>query len=311
MLLFFDYLLTLPDEIQYAWRGKKPWIFYIFLVNRYIPILYEIWIFIVVWWPGFTYKICNHTAWIEIAIFVFLTLTAQIFLTVRIYAITLKNKMVGAFFCGVTIPQFALGIYFILLGASNPATVMPAIPLDSFRLCVFSRHRPVEIGYTSISLFFDLAAFAVIIGYGFKSGLNVNAVTMSKPSLIKTIVQDATIYFVVIFTSHLILVFSLVFARPTLQLLPAVGNDVFLPIMISRLMISLKKAATMENGWSLSEMTTMRRVDELRFVQQEDSFRTRPSLDGNQSRKGFRTSETSDFDHVCFSEEIGMVVTQN
>jgi hypothetical protein len=176
----------------------------------------------------------------------------------------------------------------------------------------------------------DLAAFAVIIGYGFRSGLNVNAVTMSKPSLIKTIVQDATIYFFVIFTSHMILVFSLVFARvrihrgrfvtfliltvffiqPTLQLLPAIGNDVFLPIMISRLMISLKKAATMENGWSLSEMTTMRRVDELRFVQPENSYRTRPSLDGDQPRRGFRTSETNDFDHVCFSEEIGMAITQ-
>lgn len=120
----------------------------------------------------------------------------------RIYAITLKNKMIAAFFCGVTIPQFTLGIYFILLGANNPgtvsflprdaenltlilfsaagvltfpvhpyhwifrpnacifddwcqpATVMPTIPLDSFRLCVFSRHHPIEIGYTCISLFF-------------------------------------------------------------------------------------------------------------------------------------------------------------
>lgn len=38
----------------------------------------------------------------------------------RIFAITLKNKMIAAFFCGVAIPQFALGIYFILLGAVNP-----------------------------------------------------------------------------------------------------------------------------------------------------------------------------------------------
>ena len=91
----------------------------------------------------------------------------------------------------------------------------------------------MEIGYTSISLFFgeptrapsryihapvvscvpDLAAFVVIICYGLKSGLHVSAVTMSKPNLIKTIVHDATIYFFIIFTSHLILVFSLVFAR--------------------------------------------------------------------------------------------------
>lgn len=38
----------------------------------------------------------------------------------RIYAITWKNKAIAALFCGVTIPQFALGIYFILLGATYP-----------------------------------------------------------------------------------------------------------------------------------------------------------------------------------------------
>ena len=31
---------------------------------------------------------------------------------------------------------------------------MPPIPLEPFRLCVFARHRPAEIGYTCISLFF-------------------------------------------------------------------------------------------------------------------------------------------------------------
>ena len=39
---------------------------------------------------------------------------------VRIYALTLKNKMVAAFFCGVTVPQFVLGTYFIFIGATNP-----------------------------------------------------------------------------------------------------------------------------------------------------------------------------------------------
>ena len=81
--------------------------------------------------------------------------------------------------------------------------------------------------------------------------------------------------------------------------------------MISRLMISLKKAATLENGWSLSEMTTIRRIDELRFVEQEISNRSRLSLDEGRPRKGFRTSEAGDLDQLYFSEEIGMEITQN
>jgi hypothetical protein len=83
--------------------------------------------------------------------------------------------------------------------------------------------------------------------------------------------------------------------------------------MISRLMISLKKAATVEEGWSLSEMTTPRRVDEMRFVNQGNSSLTRPSLDpvGYRARKGFQTLGAGDSDQLStyFSEEIGMAVT--
>jgi hypothetical protein len=42
-------------------------------------------------------------------------------------------------------------------------------------------------------------------------------VTMSRPSIIKTIVQDATIYFFIIFSSHLVFVLTLVFARVSIR----------------------------------------------------------------------------------------------
>lgn len=38
----------------------------------------------------------------------------------RIFALTMKNKLIAAFFCGVTAPQLAIGIYLVVLGATNP-----------------------------------------------------------------------------------------------------------------------------------------------------------------------------------------------
>jgi hypothetical protein len=38
----------------------------------------------------------------------------------RIYALTLKNKIAAAFFCAVTIPQLAIGIYLVSLAAIHP-----------------------------------------------------------------------------------------------------------------------------------------------------------------------------------------------
>jgi hypothetical protein len=38
-LLVYDYILTLPDEITYFWRGRKSWPALLFFINRYLPLL--------------------------------------------------------------------------------------------------------------------------------------------------------------------------------------------------------------------------------------------------------------------------------
>jgi len=70
--------------------------------------------------------------------------------------------------------------------------------------------------------------------------------------ILDIIAKDATWYFLVIFSSHLALALTLNLARPALQLLPGPGIVVYLPVMISRIMLSLRKAAgTQEDTWSL------------------------------------------------------------
>lgn len=103
------------------------------------------------------------------------------------------------------------------------------------------------------------------------------------------------------------------FLQPVIQILPGVGNDVFLPIMISRLMLSLRKAASAKNGWSLTEMTTIRRVEELRFADHGSSNQTRPWLDGDRSQTGFSAptrAEDSDQNSGDVVEEIGVACTK-
>ena len=96
-------------------------------------------------------------------------------------------------------------------------------------MCTFKGQVHVEIGITAMTLTYgmelllsfidylgdthpdhppDFLAFLVIVYLVVRS--NVRKVPI--PSLLKTIVQDATYYFMVIFTSHLVLVFFLAFA---------------------------------------------------------------------------------------------------
>ncbi|KAF9784333.1 hypothetical protein BJ322DRAFT_842695 [Thelephora terrestris] len=42
-VLFYDYLLTLSDEIEYVWSEKKSFASWLFIFNRYFPMTYQLW----------------------------------------------------------------------------------------------------------------------------------------------------------------------------------------------------------------------------------------------------------------------------
>jgi len=107
------------------------------------------------------------------------------------------------------------------------------------------------LAFIVVSLLYDSLAFLMIVVHAVRSGFG--NVKMSR--ILRTIVQDTTIYFMVIFTSHFVFVMTMLLERPILQLLPGAGI-VYLPIMIGRLLLSLRKAADPSNPeWSLATIT--------------------------------------------------------
>ena len=100
----------------------------------------------------------------------------------RIYAVAVKNIPIALGFASITATQLALGVCMTTLAArrggkatslvpdretlliwsayslcsagARVAQPLPAIPLDAYHLCVFYRHRALEVAYTSISLFY-------------------------------------------------------------------------------------------------------------------------------------------------------------
>jgi len=119
----------------------------------------------------------------------------------------------------------------VLTYFNTSAQPIPWIPLPVYMLCIVSRHRTLEIGFTTMSLVYgagslltliwkeaptlttltipDLLAFSVIVYLVVQS--NVRRVQV--PRLLRTIAQGATHYFLIIFTSHLVLELTLLLAR--------------------------------------------------------------------------------------------------
>ncbi|KAF9787225.1 hypothetical protein BJ322DRAFT_1107290 [Thelephora terrestris] len=227
-ILFYDHLLTLADEVKYVWYRQKSWTFWLFVVNRYFPMTYQFWLLATSFGPYSDTKRRRANLWEH---------------RYRIYAVTMRNTPIVVGFAVITVSQFALGIWMTVLVAMGGAEMIPPIPDDAYHVCIFIRHRSLEIAFTSISLFYDFLAFSLILFKAVQSSREMAGVTIKVPSILKNIAEDAMRYFLVIFTSHFVLMMTLLLAPETIQLLPAPGNVVYLPVMISRLMISLRKAA--------------------------------------------------------------------
>jgi len=122
-ILFYDYFLTLGDEVRYAWKGKKSWVFTVFILNRYLPMIYAIWLAVANHSRAYTYGMCSKTAFFETLFFVWSTLCSQIILNARLYAITTKNATITGLLLCITVSQFLLGMCAVALIANSPGMI--------------------------------------------------------------------------------------------------------------------------------------------------------------------------------------------
>jgi hypothetical protein len=83
-----------------------------------------------------------------------------------------KNILIAASLAIITVSQLVLGMLMVVLAAKKGgkavlcpwirravfihsafiAQVLPPLPFDAYRLCIFVRHRHLEVVYTTISL---------------------------------------------------------------------------------------------------------------------------------------------------------------
>jgi hypothetical protein len=157
----------------------------------------------------------------------------------------MKNIPITAGFAILTLSQFSLGTVMIALAAKMGGKVrlldrrnysqtkpvvqtQPEIQLDAYHLCVFVQPLGFEVAFTSLTLTYgtckwpltyssdadtmdtsDFFAFALIVFYMKKSkvpGVKVRTIW-------DTIAEDATRYFLVIFTSHFVFMMTLNLGR--------------------------------------------------------------------------------------------------
>ncbi|KAJ7243179.1 hypothetical protein B0H12DRAFT_837400 [Mycena haematopus] len=257
-LLFFDFFLTLVDEVELIWKGKKGTMFYLFLMVQpfYLPsllpptrccaepilpygILYNHLVcilFSVMELPGH----CNRFAIVEWLQTLLIVVPAEVVLLLRIYALTNRNKYLCAFLVSIIVVECIIVFYAMSLPGTNHALNLPHIPIDSFRVCILFSEPKMDTAYLSTSLAFDCIVLAITLA--FTAANNAPHRTRSGV-ILRTIRWDGTMYFCVILSGNVVWMALAINARPGLKFMNAQPSMYLTSIMINRLTLSVRKTA--------------------------------------------------------------------
>ncbi|KAJ7027978.1 hypothetical protein C8F04DRAFT_964527 [Mycena alexandri] len=218
-LLFFDFFLTLADEVECIWKGKKttkPILSHGFLyhyVVRYVlqvdvrslsfhPVVATDWSFS-----------CNRFAIVEWLQTLLIVVPAEMVLLLRVFALTNRNKHLFAFLTSIIIVQCVIVFYAMSIPGTNNALVLPHVPIDSFHVCILFSDPKMDSAYLSTSIAYDCIVFAIT--------LISTATQRSKTSILSTIRRDGTIYFCAILSGNVVWMALAINGRPGLKLLNA------------------------------------------------------------------------------------------
>lgn len=254
-LWVYEYFITFGDEIKYAWNGRRSWAFVLFICNRYSPLPHIIWSGAII--HGYTDPFCNATKPLGELYLTVVTVLAEITVGLRLYAVTERNRWIGGALSSVILGQLAFGIYQVVVAVESPMLRLPGINLDPFKFCTFARSKLRDLVFVNISLTFDCLAFLIIFIVVKKYGRHRHP---DIPSILSVIMQHATKYFIFIFLLQMLGNLFVIFAPQSIALLPGLAATIVIPIMATRLMLSLKKASIDHTkAWSFSTPTDLSR----------------------------------------------------
>lgn len=242
-ILLYEYLLTWADELEYAWKGKKGFVFYLFLMNRYFPMAFVIITLFAYFSPLWTQQICDRFVIVEWLQALLIALPAEMILLLRLNALLNGNKLLVGVLLAIMLGQTVTVVAAMSVRGDNAAMVIPDIDLDVFHVCVLFSNPKMDTAYLALSIAFDSIVFILTLV------LTVREYRVRRSILLRTIQRDGTLYFCLILSGNIMWMLLVSFARPTLKFMNAQPSMVLTSVMINRLTLSLRRVGhKLESG---------------------------------------------------------------
>jgi len=242
-IMFYDALLTLPEQITYLWQPKKTFVSYLSLFNFLFACAFAIGLNIVWFHTKNTPQICLTSVALRSIQFRVVSTVAQVFMTLRIYALSGKNRIIFVTMVICIATQVVLSISTISHTLQLQLRHFTPIPADGYHsTCTLQiLNQGLDEVYIYLLLTFDAGVFLATLGY------TVKAMKSSRRShLLRAITLDGSVYFFMMFSTNLTWTLCDMYGREGVRTLALVPSLFITPMMLNRLTLSLHKAHGMD-----------------------------------------------------------------
>ncbi|KAJ3831986.1 hypothetical protein F5878DRAFT_647159 [Lentinula raphanica] len=267
----YEYLLTVGDEVRYAWKGKgtkntmRCIIFWLFFLNRYLCLIIIVITNVAYFTLLFTQEICYRYGFVEQLETLFMVTIVEVLVLLRVYALSGHKQYVLFIAIPLITVQWALLLYQDVLykdGTSNlgvllfarelDTSAIPPLPdIDAYKLCLaIPSTEIVRAGETFLSLCIVYDGLAVLSIVYFVSQ---QAKGFHLAPIIELVQRDGLLYFAVMFSSNFVWLMMALHARPSLGFIQNQPAMVIWSIAVNRITMNLQRTSEEKiefNSWT-------------------------------------------------------------
>ncbi|KAL1941568.1 hypothetical protein VTO73DRAFT_7007 [Trametes versicolor] len=236
VMLFYDIAITFGDEVEKIWKQRFTGATVLWFMNRYLSPLGYIVIIVSFHDPSWSKATCQRYVLYPEALKIVTSTAIGLIFILRLYSIYSKRNLILYVFGTLLVTELAVKIW-----AFTDGTMLVLPP--GFVGCILTgRSSPGDrIIYTWVAeLVFDSVVFFATLYRTIQ--LYRRTVIGEAQSLITIIMRDGIMYFAAIFVSNLVTVLIFIFAtQPDLKVINASFSTLITSLMVSRLMLNLRK----------------------------------------------------------------------
>jgi len=260
-LIIFDHLLTLRSEVLYVWKRQKTFVLWLFLIIRYYAIIALTIVAIGYFSPIISGTKCLHwSLFLPLGITMPLSIGPSILLSVRVYAMYGRSKVILAGLGTILCAQFAAGLWQYTVKGGRVAPD----PINNYlyHYCIYL--PPASIGsvssmYVFIELSFNTLLFALTLGRTFFVYWHQRNFKDAS-SLLKTLAGNGAMYFGVIFCLNLGWALMILLAPTGLRGVFSQPTAALTTIMMSRITLNLRSSGSRRVSYAAPRLSYLRKT---------------------------------------------------